>query len=96
MLEITVGEAGEIRLSGRFDASQEAKATAFFNEVQGGQVVDLSQLSYISSIGLGILLGTQKRLVGATGQGLKLVNLNPHLMDIFRYSGLCQIFQIEA
>jgi len=96
MLEISAGEGGEIRLSGRFDASQEATATAFFDGLTEARVIDMSQLSYISSLGLGILLGTQKRLVGATGQGLKLVNLNPHLMDIFRYSGLCQIFQIDT
>ena len=40
--------------------------------------LDLSGLDYISSAGLGVLLKTQKRLMG-TGGKLRLAGLKPHL-----------------
>ena len=49
----------------------------------------------ISSAGLGVLLKTQKRLV-AGGSGLKIINVNNHIKDVFRYSGFNAIFDIEA
>ena len=55
--------------------------------------LDCSRLEYISSAGLGVLLKTQKRLT-ASGGKLRLVGVNRHLQDIFRYSGFDQIFEI--
>ena len=95
MLEIKVEDNGNIALSGRLDASQSAKANAIFDEITEPQVVDMKGLDYISSLGLGILLKTQKRINERSGGGLKLVNVSPHLNDIFRYSGFSQIFDIE-
>lgn len=95
MLEITFGDNGEIILVGRFDASQEEKARAVFDAVDEPKVVDLTRLDYISSLGLGILVKTQKRLMQQTGAGLKLVRVNSHIQDILRYSGLDRIFEIE-
>jgi len=96
MLEITFGEKGEIVLSGRFDASQEEKARAVFDAVTEPTVVDFGRLEYISSLGLGILLKTQKRLQQRTGRGLRFVRVNRHIQDIFRYSGFHQVFDIEV
>ncbi len=62
MLSIRVGEDGEIRLSGRFDASQVETGEAHFDMITKSCTVNFSELEYISSAGLGILLGTQKRL----------------------------------
>ncbi len=47
------------------------------------------------SAGLGVLLKPQKRLV-ETGVGLKIINVNNHIHDVFRYSGFNSIFEIEA
>lgn len=94
MFEIRFGETGEILLSGRFDASQVEKAEEVFGQVMESRVVNFSQLAYISSAGLGVLLAAQKRL-RATGGALKLINANGHIRDIFRYSGFDQIFEIE-
>lgn len=95
MLEITRGEKGEIVLAGRFDASQEEKARAVFDAVDEPRVVDLARLDYISSLGLGMLVRIQKRLMQRTGRGLKLVRVNSHIQDVLRYSGLDRIFEIE-
>jgi len=93
MFDIQWGKDGVVVLSGRWDASQTERAEAFFRLVSETSVVDFSKLEYISSAGLGVLVVTQKRL-GDSGGGLKLVNLNNHIADVFRFSGLDQIFEI--
>lgn len=95
MLEIRRGASGEIVLVGRFDASQADSAAAFFDGVSAGADVDCAGLDYISSMGLGILLKTQKRL-RAGGAALKLVRVNRHVRDVLHYAGFQQIFEIEA
>ncbi len=94
MFEIKDGGEGRVSLSGRFDASQTEKARNVLNRVNGSMVIDFGQLDYISSAGLGVLLGAQKRL-GETGNGLKLVNMNQHIREIFRIAGFDRIFEIE-
>ena len=95
MFEIDFGENGEIVCSGRLDASQVGTAQSFLDAVENPSVVDFSGLEYISSAGLGVLLRTQKRLM-SSGGGLKLVNVNSHIRDVFRYSGFDKIFEIET
>jgi len=94
MFHIVIDENNNVRLSGRFDAAQEQKAFNVFNRVQKSCVVNFQDLEYISSVGLGVLLGTQKRLE-ETGHQLKLVKLNNHIRDIFTYAGFDLIFTIE-
>ena len=78
MFEIRLGGQGEVVMSGRLDAPH---------------VVEMGDLDYISSAGLGVLLKTQKRAM-ATGKGLRLVNANRHIRDIFKYAGFDRIFEI--
>jgi anti-sigma B factor antagonist len=93
MFEIGRGAAGEVVLKGRLDAAQCEKALQFFDAVADPHVVDFGGLEYISSAGLGVLLKTQKRVM-PTGRGLRLVNVNRHINDIFRYAGFDKIFEI--
>ena len=94
MLDIRVGENGEIVLSGRFDASQAVKAETFMAALTESRIVDLADLQYVSSAGLGVLLATQKRLMAA-GHALKLVNVRGHVREVLHYSGFEEIFQID-
>jgi len=94
MLDIKVGAQGEIVLSGRFDASQAAAAETVLGAVTETRVVDLGDLQYISSLGLGVLLATQKRLM-ADGHTLKLVNVRGHVREVFHYAGFDAIFAID-
>jgi anti-sigma B factor antagonist len=94
MFEIITTDEGTVRLRGRFDASQLKAAEEIFGRVTGSCVLDFSELSYISSAGLGLLFATQRRLVDA-GMGLRLVNLNPHIREIFQIAGFDRIFDIE-
>jgi anti-sigma B factor antagonist len=56
--------------------------------------VDLSDLKYISSAGIGVLMKTYKRLHDS-GNTIKLVNLSQHVRNVFHYAGLEQLFGIE-
>ncbi len=94
MFEIGYGDNGEIVCAGRLDAAQCKKAQEFLDAVEEGKTVDFARLEYISSAGLGVLLKTQKRLAKAGG-GLRIINVNNHIRDVFRYSGFNAIFEIE-
>jgi anti-anti-sigma factor len=95
MFQIDFGADGEIVCSGRLDAAQCAKAQSFMDTVEGAKIVDFAGLEYISSAGLGVLLKTQKRL-SENGAKLKIINVNNHIHDVFRYSGFHAIFEIVA
>ena len=94
MLAIDFGAAGEVVVTGRMDAAQAAAAQSFLDTTKGVVTLNCSGLEYISSAGLGVLLKTQKRLLASAGK-LRLTGVNRHLLDIFRYSGFDQIFEIE-
>ena len=93
MFEIKLSENGTISLHGRLDASQVDTARAVLTQVTESCEVDFAELSYISSAGLGLLFGTQKRLVD-DGGGLTLINLSPHIREIFQIAGFDNIFEI--
>ena len=95
MFEIEYGNDGAVLCRGRLDAAQCEKAEGFLGGLEGANTLDFTALEYISSAGLGILLKTQKRLV-AGGAGLRIINVNNHIYDVFRYSGFQTIFDIEA
>ena len=93
MFEIRMNETGEVVMKGRLDAAQCDKAMQFLDAVPEPRVIDLAGLEYVSSAGLGVLLKTQKRVMAA-GRGLRLVNVNRHINDIFRYAGFDRIFEV--
>ena len=94
MFEIKDSGSGAIHLVGRFDASHADRARQVFSGVTRSAVVDFGGLEYISSAGLGVLLGAEKRL-RASGEGLKLINLNQHIREIFRIAGFDRVFDVE-
>ena len=93
MFHIDFDAEGRIVCSGRLDAAQCAAAQAFMDSVAETSIVDFSNLEYISSAGLGVLLMTQKRLA-ESGAQLRIINVNNHIHDVFRYSGFHAIFDI--
>jgi anti-sigma B factor antagonist len=94
MLAMEQGAPGVVMISGRLDAAQSTAAQDFLDKVQGAATLDCTNLQYISSAGLGVLLKTQKRLM-ASGGKLRLTGLSRHLRDIFQYSGFDRIFEID-
>lgn len=94
MLEISVGDDGSVRLRGRLDAVQSEKQADAFAAFKGATTLDCRELDYISSAGLGLLFGTHKRLSGEGG-GLRLINLKPHIRELFAIAHFDSIFQID-
>jgi anti-sigma B factor antagonist len=85
---------GTLKLAGRFDAAQVDKARAVLDTIDCSFLIDMTDLDYISSAGLGVLLATYKRLADS-GHTLSLKNMNAHIGRIFNVSGLDKVFQIE-
>ena len=94
MFEISYNERGDVELRGRLDASQAARAQGFLDTLAGPCVLDLTTLDYISSAGMGVLLGVQKRL-SANGQGLILTQMNRHIRELFTIAGFNHVFTIK-
>jgi anti-sigma B factor antagonist len=94
MFEIRKTADGTVVLEGRFDAAQEDKARAVLDELTDTTVLDFQELKYIASAGLGILLRAQKRLQ-VQGKTLRIVNLNPHMREIFKMVNFDRIFQLD-
>lgn len=93
MFDIRLGENGEVLLSGRLDAAQAPKLQEFLNGLAEPRIIDFNDLEYISSAGLGVLLKTQKRVFGNIG-AMKMTRVSTHIADVFKYSGLDQVFKI--
>jgi len=93
MFDIQLGAAGEVVMAGRLDATQCDTALKFLDVVAEPHVIDLARLDYVASAGLRVFLLTQKRARGLGG-GLKLINVNQQIYDIFRYAGFDRIIDI--
>ncbi len=94
MFDIKRREDGCILLIGVLDISHVDRARRVFNSINYSCAVDLKELEFISSTGLGVLLSAQKRL-NESGHKLKLIHLNKRIKDIFEIAGFDFIFDIE-
>jgi len=89
----TAGE-GTVRLIGRLDGDAAEHALASFAALEGSVVADCSELDYISSAGIGLILATLQRLTRA-GHTLRLHPVQPRVRNVFKYAGLSQMLGIE-
>lgn len=94
VFDIKSGDDGTVHLSGRLDAAQAGKAMDVLGRIERSAKVDFSNLQYISSAGIGVILGTYKRLLDA-GHSFRIVNVPPRIATVFRYAGLASILGIE-
>jgi anti-sigma B factor antagonist len=58
-------------------------------------VIDLEDVDFIDSTGLGVLVGGLRRARGEGGD-LRLVCTNPRILKVFEATGLHDVFAIEA
>lgn len=93
-----VGEHVVVRLTGRLDGDAAQPADQNFARVLAGGTprlaIDLSELDYISSAGLRVLLVAAKKAQQAKGK-LVLFGLMPNVREIFSISGFDKIFPIH-
>ena len=84
----------KVELDGRLDTTTAPEFESFLGENYDGMgsiVIDCEKLSYISSAGLRVLLGAQKKTKGA----MKLVNVCELVMEVFEMTGFADILVIE-
>ena len=84
----------KVELDGRLDTTTAPEFESFLGENYDGMgsiVIDCEKLSYISSAGLRVLLGAQKKTKGA----MKLVNVCELVMEVFEMTGFADILTIE-
>ncbi len=100
MLEITEIKTPPVitlELKGRMDAitsdQLDGTISTLLAQRETQFVIDFSQLEYISSSGLRVLLMAAKKLKNADGQ-LILCSLNDHIKTIFDISGFSSVFSI--
>ena len=85
-----------IEIAGRLDTITAPAFDKTINEdIEGTTdlVLDLTGVEYISSAGLRVLLGAQKKMqkIGS----MKLTNVCPAVMDVFEMTGFADILVIE-
>jgi anti-anti-sigma factor len=92
------GEVAIVKLAGRLDSSAAQPAEENFTRVLGSGAphlaIDMSQLVYISSAGLRVLLVVAKKVQQAKGK-MVLFGLVPHVREVFSVSGFDKIFAIQ-
>ena len=91
---IELVDEGRFRLEGHFLASEEQAAARVLDALDGPCTLDLTNLEYISSAGLRLLIRTQARLL-ESGHALRLAHPSDHVRDLFAITGLDQIFAFD-
>ena len=85
-----------IKLVGRLDTKTSPELKELLDEELSGVeelTFDLSELIYISSVGLRVILSTQKTM---NNQGsMKVVNVQDMVMEVFESTGFVDILTIE-
>ena len=83
-----------IRLSGRIDSSNAAETeksiTGQLGGCSGELVIDASELEYISSAGLRIILRLKK-----SNAETKVINCNPEVYEIFEMTGFTEMMEVS-
>jgi anti-sigma B factor antagonist len=94
----TVGDRTVVEVGGEIDVYTAPKLReALIELVQSGAyhiVVDLEQVDFLDSTGLGVLVGGLKRVRSHDGS-MTLVCTQERLLKIFRITGLTRVFEIH-
>lgn len=93
----TLGNFTIVMPQGRVDITNSIEFEMKMTEAAEGEgikiILDCSELSYISSSGLRVLLVVRKKITSLNGQ-FRLCNLQPLLKEIFDISGFSSIFPV--
>ena len=83
-----------VAIEGRLDAITAPDFESFIDENYDGAcplILDCKDLAYVSSAGLRVLLGAQKKAKGA----MKLTNVCELVIEVFEMTGFDDIFTVE-
>lgn len=90
------GNTLTVIISGRIDTATAPEADASINgSLDGVQslILDFSDVDYVSSAGLRLLLSLQKKM--AAKDGMKLIGVNEDVNDVFEVTGFDEILTYE-
>lgn len=87
-------ESNTITLQGKLDSANVDKAMDVFEKIHDNVTIDMQNLDFISSSGIGILVMTYRKLM-ENGKQMYLVNLNQHIKKVFEVSLLDTLFNIK-
>ena len=90
------GTAATLKIIGRLDTTTAPELESTIDGCVDGikeLVLDCSELEYVSSAGLRVILKAQK-LMNAQG-AMKLTNVNETIMEVFDITGFADILTIE-
>ena len=86
-----------LRVRGEIDVASAPEFHASVSDLIGREpeivIVDLGEVSFIDSTGLGVLVGAQKQLRDAGGD-LRLVVTQPQITRLLELTGLDEVFTI--
>ena len=83
-----------VKLEGRLDTTTAPEFDGFLTENLMGTstlIIDCSELDYVSSAGLRVLLSANKKMKGE----MKLTGVQELVMEVFEMTGFADIFVIE-
>ena len=89
-----------LELEGRLDTNNsrelEEKIENLFEDEKYNIVLDFKNVSYVSSSGLRVLLGAQKKISAGGSEGKMVIkNPNEDTLEIFEITGFSNILNIE-
>jgi anti-anti-sigma factor len=94
VLDLKLREGGVVALAGRLDASESDRALVELNRLPGPLTLDCTELDYISSAGISVIVQTYKRL-SSQGQVLAFTGMAPRVKNVFVYAGLAKLLGIQ-
>ena len=91
------GDALTVVLSGRLDTTTSPDLDkALYDELSGIRelILDFTELNYISSAGLRVLLRFQRKM-NAQDAGMKITGVSDPILEIFDITGFSEILTVE-
>ena len=83
-----------VKIIGNFDASKTQEVKDILGKIDETFTIDMSELNFICSAGIGVLVMTYKRLK-ERGEKVYLTNLSDYIKKVFEASRLNTIFDIK-
>ena len=90
------GKTLTVALEGRLDTMSSPELSAELDQILNDAdrlILDCSKLDYISSAGLRAILTANRTMSGR--KGMKLINVNEIVREVFGVTGLLDILEIE-
>lgn len=90
------GNTLTVFISGRIDTATSPEVDEFINKNLDGAeslILDFKDVNYVSSAGLRVLLSLHKKMMPKGG--MKLINVNESVNDVFEVTGFDEILTYE-